>query len=88
MTRPYAAGVVIWSLAITTSEVCGPSMLPFGLLDVALASAVRTSSSVMPMLASLPGSICTRIAGFCWPPIATWPTPLTVESCCTRMFSA
>ena len=40
-------------------------MLPFGLLTVALVRALRTSSSVRPMAASLAGSICTRIAGFC-----------------------
>ena len=63
-------------------------MLPFGLLTVALVSAVRTSSNVRPIDASFAGSIWTRMAGFCCPPITTCATPEIFDRCCARMFSA
>ena len=40
-------------------------MLPFGSSTVTLVSTVRTSSSVIPIEASLAGSTCTRMAGVC-----------------------
>jgi len=40
---------------------------PLGLFTVAVVMTLRTSSNVRPILASFAGSICTRIAGFCWP---------------------
>ncbi len=70
------------------NDDCGPSMLPFGLLAVAVAITPRTSSSVMPIDAKRAGSTCTRMAGFCWPPTVTCDTPEICEICCDRMFSA
>ena len=63
-------------------------MLPFGLSTVTLVRTDFTSTIVMFIEASLAGSICTRIAGVCWPPTSTWPTPGSWESCCSTMFSA
>ena len=63
-------------------------MLPLGLFTVADAITPRTSSMVRPMAARRAGSTCTRIAGFCWPPISTCATPATCESCCEITFSA
>ena len=50
--------------------------------------AARTSSSARPSEASLAGSTWMRTAGFCWPPIPTWPTPAIWPRCCARMVSA
>jgi hypothetical protein len=50
-------------------------MLPLGLSTVDIESGVRTSSSERPLATSFAGSSCTRIAGFCWPPISTCATP-------------
>ena len=36
---------------------------------------------------SFSGSICTRTAGFCWPPISTCDTPVICDSCCESTFS-
>ena len=52
-------------------------MVPFGLLTVMTEAALRTSSSDRPLATSLAGSICSRTAGFCSPPISTWATPWT-----------
>jgi hypothetical protein len=42
----------------------------------------------MPRAAIFAGSICTRTAGFCWPPSATCATPGIREICCASTFSA
>ena len=55
---------------------------------VALASTLRTSSSVRPIAASLAGSTCTRTARFCSPPMNTCATPAICDICCDRMLSA
>ena len=50
-------------------------MLPLGLSTVVIAIWLRTSSSDRPLATSLAGSTCTRIAGFCCPPMNTCATP-------------
>ncbi len=67
---------------------CLPSRVPLAESVVALASAARTSSSVSPRAVSLAGSTWTRIAGRCWPPMATSDTPLICEICVATTFSA
>jgi hypothetical protein len=52
-------------------------MFSFGLSTVVMTIWLRTSSSDRPLATSLAGSTWIRIAGFCWPPIVTWPTPVT-----------
>ncbi len=42
----------------------------------------------MPIEASFAGSTCTRIAGVCWPPTSTSPTPATCDICSATRFSA
>ena len=64
------------------------SMLPLGAFVVALASTPRTSSSERPSEATLAGSIWTRTAGFCSPPMLTWPTPGIWLIRCASMVSA
>ena len=53
----------------------GPSRMPFGSSTVVFESAIRTSSSVNPNAESCAGLTSTRIAGCCWPPMLTRPTP-------------
>ena len=65
-----------------------PSIVPLAASVVALVSAARTSSSVRPRAVSLDGSICTRIAGRCWPPMATSDTPVICEIWVATTFSA
>gem|GEM_PF-1279378 len=64
------------------------SSTPLGRLALALASAVRTSSSDTPRLASAPGSTVTRTAGSELPPTVTSPTPSTCDSFCATMVEA
>ena len=52
-------------------------MLPFGMSTFDWASAFRTSSRLMPAVASAPGCICTRTADLAAPLIVTWLTPFT-----------
>ncbi len=84
----YGAGSVSWSLSCTVNDWLGPSRLPLGPFTVAFTSVPRTSSNVMPILASLAGSMSMRMAGFCWPPTETWLTPVICDSCWLRTFSA
>ena len=67
---------------------CLPSSVPLATSVVELASAVRTSSSVIWRACSFAGSTWTRMAGFCWPPMATWATPEICEICWATTFSA
>ena len=64
------------------------SRLPLAWSTVALASAVRTSSSAMPCEASAAGLACTRTAKSCWPATSTCDTPVTAEIFCARMVKA
>ena len=65
-----------------------PSMLPLALLTVVTEMALRTSSSERPLATSFAGSICTRIDGFCSPPMMTWDTPAIWLICCATLVSA
>jgi hypothetical protein len=58
-------------LAPIVSAAVLPDSEPFGESTVAAASALRTSSMVMPMPARVCGSTCTRTAGCCEPPTVT-----------------
>ncbi len=66
----------------------GPLIRPLGALTVLLAMVVRMLSICRPRVATLCGSMRRRIAGFCWPPMVTRPTPSMREICCDRMLSA
>src|SRR5690242_1725699 len=61
---------------------------PFGWMTVIAASAARSCSRSSPFAASIAGLICTRMAGFCWPPIPTSATPGIWEIFCAKMLSA
>ena len=63
-------------------------MLPLGVLTVVMASWVRTSSSDRFLATSLAGSSWMRMAGFCSPPMLTWPTPLIWLICWASLMSA
>ena len=65
-----------------------PSSVPLATSVVALVSAARTSSNVIWRACSLAGSTWTRMAGYCWPPMATWATPEICEICWATTFSA
>ena len=56
-----------WSLVSSVNSWCLPSRLPFGRSVVALTSAVRTSSRLMPRSANAIGLTCTCVAGICSP---------------------
>ena len=66
----------------------GPSILPLAELTVVTERTFRTSSSDKPLVTSLAGSICTRIEGFCSPPIDTCETPEIWLICCAILVSA
>jgi hypothetical protein len=57
-------------------------------LTVVMLSRARTSSSDTFLATSLAGSIWTRMAGFCWPPMLTWSTPESWLICCASLVSA
>ena len=84
----YCAAVVSWSLAAMLRVCSAPESEPLGEFEVAVESAVRTSSIDRPTPASAPGSTETRTAGCCPPPTVTWPTPDTCEIFCARMVFA
>ena len=65
-----------------------PSILPLALSTVVIDMALRTSSSDKPLVTSFAGSICTRIDGFCSPPMVTWDTPEIWLICCAIFTSA
>ena len=67
---------------------CAPVMAPWGESTVAVVMRLATSSSCSPTAASLTGSICTRTAGFCWPPTDTCAIPGSCESCWAITVSA
>jgi hypothetical protein len=77
-----------WSLASMVEARVGPSKLPLAALTLALASAVRRSSRLMPYAASALGLARTRTAGRCPPLMLTRPTPGSCEIFCARRVSA
>ena len=71
-----------WSscpLALTTTFLSSPYIVPVGRLTFALVMAVATSSRPIPCVASLCGSTSMRTAAFCEPLTFTCETPLTTE---------
>jgi hypothetical protein len=54
-----------WPVDCTLMAWCRPDSVPVGLLTLARATAVATSSIPMPRVASARGSTCTRTAYFC-----------------------
>ncbi|CAB5723950.1 Uncharacterised protein [Delftia tsuruhatensis] len=87
MRLRYSAADCSWSLASMVEARAGPSKPPLACLTLAAAMAVRTSSSVMPRLASAVGLAWMRTAGRRPPAMATRPTPLTCESLGASRFS-
>ena len=76
----YCCGDCNWSLASMLNDCWLPLMLPFGLLTLAPAMAVRMLSMLSPSAASAGPFTVTRMAGL-WPPDRlTRPTPDTCES--------
>src|SRR4051812_24882383 len=60
----------------------GPDSTPTGVLELALASTVRMSSSEMLRAAAATGSTWTRTANFWAPYTSTWATPGSCDICC------
>ena len=79
---------VIWSLVAIVKLVLSVLIVPLATLVVELTSALRISSSVMPLEASLAGSTWMRIDGVRSPKIETCATPGTCEICWARNRSA
>ena len=88
MTSSYCSALVAWSFAWMVKLCRAVLIVPLAALVVALPSTPRTSSSVRPRVCSFAGSTCTRIAGFCSPPMITCATPVICEICCATTLSA
>ena len=82
------AAFASWPLARICTDCRYPSSRPVGWLTLWAASAARTSSSVMPRLASSRGSSRTRSAYFCAPNTCTCEMPSTLEMRCAIIVSA
>src|SRR2546421_4813119 len=65
-----------------------PYSVPVGRFTLLLPTACSTSVSARPRVASALGSSWMRTAYCCEPYTWTWATPLMVEICCARRFSA
>src|SRR5581483_8109081 len=84
----YSSAFISCPVACSVNALCGPMMLPVGVLTFQLRSAFSTSLMPIWRDASWCGSSCAWTAYFWLPRTCTCATPLTIEIRCAMRVSA